>query len=133
MHVGAIWNGRGAGENVSCDGNSCPRQKTLYFRPHLCLLSTNIIIEKIFLFLWFWLLFLLIVSLVSLAYFCVMAFSRNHNVRMYFLSFAVRIRVTNIYQMLHQNHLMDTLFPAIKVQNKRRKREHGGDEKETDL
>ena len=67
-----------------------------HFRFYLCLLSTNNIVEKIFLFLWFWFLFLLIVSLVSLTYFCVMAFSRNHDIRMYFLSFAVRIRVTYI-------------------------------------
>ena len=57
------------------------------------MLATNNIIEKIFLFLWFWLGFLLITSAYSFIYFAVLMFAPSHRLRMYFLSFAIRIRV----------------------------------------
>ena len=76
---------------------------------YLCLLSTNIIIEKIFVFLWFWLIFLLLSSLCNFLYYSMLILSKNENVRKvqcttnitfskliffffrnYFLAFAVR-------------------------------------------
>ena len=58
----------------------------------LCLLSTNIIIEKIFVFLWFWFMFLTLSSLVNFLYYAMLLFSRNENIRNYFLAFAVSSR-----------------------------------------
>ena len=74
---------------------------------YLCLLSTNIIIEKIFVFLWFWLIFLLLSSLCNFLYYSMLILSKNENIRKvqhkhnlleirlfffrnYFLAFAVR-------------------------------------------
>ena len=48
---------------------------------YLCLLSTNIIIEKIFVFLWFWLIFLLLSSLCNFLYYSMLILSKNENVR----------------------------------------------------
>ena len=47
----------------------------------LCLLSTNIIIEKIFVFLWFWLVFLLLCSMGNFLYYSLLILSKNDNVR----------------------------------------------------
>jgi len=57
---------------------------------HMCLLSLNIIIEKIFVFLWFWLIFLIITSLLNFLYYALMIFSKNTYLRQHFLAFAVR-------------------------------------------
>ena len=47
----------------------------------LCLLSTNIVIEKIFVFLWFWLVFLLLCSMGNFLYYSLLILSKNDNVR----------------------------------------------------
>jgi len=57
---------------------------------YLCILATNIIIEKVFVFLWFWLVFLIIVSACVTIYYGFLFFSSSYNVREYFLAFAVR-------------------------------------------
>ena len=67
-----------------------------YFRNYLCILATNNIIEKIFIFLWFWLWFLLIASSISLIYFSLLLFSRSEGIRTYFLSLAVKVRVSKL-------------------------------------
>ena len=48
---------------------------------HLCLLATNTIIEKIFVFLWFWLIFLLLASFINFAYYSILIFCKNDYVR----------------------------------------------------
>jgi len=63
---------------------------------YLCILATNNIIEKIFIFLWFWLWFLLIASSLSLVYFSLLLFSRSQDIRNYFLSMAVKVRVSKL-------------------------------------
>ena len=63
------------------------------FRNFLCILATQNIIEKIFLFLWFCFLFLLIASITSLVYFSLLLLSRSQSIRNYFLSFAVTVKV----------------------------------------
>jgi len=68
------------------------------FRSFICLLATNIITEKVFVFLWFWLFFLLIVSTCVIVYFCLMLFSKSEHIRNYFLAFAIRMRVSKLRQ-----------------------------------
>merc|ERR550539_308589 len=63
---------------------------------YLCILATNNIIEKIFIFLWFWLWFLLAASSLSLIYFSLLLFSRSQDIRNYFLSMAVKVRVSKL-------------------------------------
>lgn len=63
---------------------------------YLCILATNNIIEKIFIFLWFWFGLLLIASIFSLIYFSLLLFSKSESVRNYFLSFAVKVKVTRL-------------------------------------
>ena len=48
---------------------------------YLCLLSTNNIIEKIFVFLWFWLIFLLLCSAWNFLYYSLLILSKNDNIR----------------------------------------------------
>ena len=61
------------------------RMETMNF---LCLLSTNIIIEKIFVFLWFWFMFLTLSSLVNFLYYAMLLFSRNDNIRKVDISYS---------------------------------------------
>jgi len=63
---------------------------------YMCILATNIITEKIFVFLWFWLLLLLVISTIVLLYFSLMLFSNNENIRNYFLAFTIRMRVSKL-------------------------------------
>eukprot|EP00092_Neocalanus_flemingeri_P075203 GFUD01093128.1.p1 GENE.GFUD01093128.1~~GFUD01093128.1.p1 ORF type:complete len:245 (-),score=59.73 GFUD01093128.1:47-682(-) len=63
---------------------------------YLYLLATNIMTEKIFVFLWFWLILLLIVSAVVLVYFFLMLFSGSEHIRNYFLAFAIRMKVSKL-------------------------------------
>ena len=65
-------------------------------RSYICLLATNIITEKVFVFLWFWLIFLLIVSSVVIVYFSLMLFSWSEHIRNYFLAFAIRMKVSKL-------------------------------------
>ena len=62
----------------------------------MCLLATNIVTEKVFVFLWFWLLILLILSAGVILYYCIMLFSRSNQVRNYLLAFTVRVRVSKL-------------------------------------
>ena len=48
---------------------------------HMCLLAANVIIEKIFVFLWFWIIFLIISSIINFLYYFLMIFSSNDSVR----------------------------------------------------
>ena len=66
-------------------------------------MATNNIIEKIFIFLWFWLCFLFIVSFVSIFYFSLLLFSRSESIRNYFLSFAVKVKVILVLMLLYKN------------------------------
>ena len=62
---------------------------------YLCLLSSNIIIEKIFVFLWFWLLFLLLSSVVNFLYYFLLIQCKNDYVR----------QVLVLYFKTHKIHL----------------------------
>merc|ERR1712080_25938 len=59
---------------------------------HICMLATNVVTEKLFIFLWFWLNFLLVLSAISFVYFSLLLFSGSERVRNYFLMFAVRVK-----------------------------------------
>jgi len=63
---------------------------------YMCILATNIITEKIFVFLWFWLFLLLLISTIVLFYFGIMLFSNNENIRNYFLAFTIRMKVSKL-------------------------------------
>jgi len=65
---------------------------------YLCLLASNVITEKVFVFLWFWLFFLLIISTGVFIYLSLLLFSSNVTVRNYFLSFAVKVRPKNFWK-----------------------------------
>jgi len=53
---------------------------------HLCILATNIATEKVFVFLWFWYLILLVTSLGSFLYYSYLLFTRDVNWKLYFLN-----------------------------------------------
>jgi len=72
-----VWRNYGSGGEVETKHN-------------ICLLAANVIIEKIFVFLWFWLIFLIISSILNFLYYFLMIFSTNDSVRQYFLAFAAR-------------------------------------------
>jgi len=57
---------------------------------YMCILATNIVIEKVFVFLWFWLIFLIINSACVVIYYGLLLFSNNNMIRQYFLAFAVK-------------------------------------------
>ena len=59
-------------------------------RLYMCILATNIVTEKVFVFLWFWLIFLIINSACVALYYGLLLFSNNEGVRYYFLAFAVK-------------------------------------------
>lgn len=61
----------------------------------ICLLATNAITEKVFVFLWFWLFFLLLLDICVITYFGLLLFSGSPEIRNYFLTFAVRTRRKN--------------------------------------
>jgi len=65
---------------------------------YLCLLASNVITEKVFVFLWFWLFFLLILSTGVFIYLSLLLFSPHVTVRNYFLSFAVKVRPKNFWK-----------------------------------
>ena len=79
-----------------CDWNTSGTaggpQSTMF----LCLLATNILTEKVFVFLWFWFFLLLIISTVVLVYFCLMLFSNSEHIRNYFLAFTIRMKVSKL-------------------------------------
>lgn len=58
----------------------------------------NVITEKVFVFLWFWLFFLLILSTGVFIYLSLLLFSPSVTVRNYFLSFAVKVRPKNFWK-----------------------------------
>ena len=58
---------------------------------YMCILATNIVIEKVFVFLWFWLIFIIINSACVVIYYGLLLFSNNNKIRQFFLAFAVKI------------------------------------------
>ena len=66
-------------------------------RYFLCLLGTNRITEKIFVFIWFWLIFLLITSTCSICYYCLLLFSKNEKWRDRFI--AISINDTKVLEL----------------------------------
>jgi len=79
-----------------CDWKTSARTGHGQITNYICLLATNIITEKVFVFLWFWLLLLLVVSTVVLVYFSLMLFSQSEHIRNYFLAFAIRMKVSKL-------------------------------------
>jgi len=65
---------------------------------YLCLLASNVITEKVIVFLWFWLFFLLILSTGVFVYLSLLLFSQSVTIRNYFLSFAVGARPKNFWK-----------------------------------
>jgi len=63
---------------------------------HLCLLATNIVTEKVFIFLWFWLLFLLCVSTTAFVYYSILLLCGNETLRTFFLAFTTRLRLSKL-------------------------------------
>ena len=72
-----VWKQYGTGSKIEIEN-------------HICLLAANVITEKIFLFLWFWVIFLIVSSIVNFLYYFLMISSTNDGVRQYFLAFAAR-------------------------------------------
>ena len=71
-----------------CEWNShgtAGRVRVQYF---LCILSTNIATEKVFIIFWFWLIILFIISFVSFGYYCIMFLNSDPNWRTRFLNIA---------------------------------------------
>ena len=87
-----------------------------FFRNYLCILATNNIIEKIFIFLWFWLWFLLIASSLSLIYFSLLLFSYSEDIRVYFLSLAIKVRVSTFrIKSQDENKEKKEIFTYLKI------------------
>ena len=63
---------------------------------YLCMLNTNVIIEKIFVFLWFWLVFLLISSILNFLYHVLFMVSKNEVIRSQFLAFTTHTSIKNL-------------------------------------
>ena len=63
-----MWKHYGTGNEIEVKNN-------------ICLLSANVIIEKIFVFLWFWIVFLIISSILNFLYYFLMICSTNDSVR----------------------------------------------------
>ena len=53
-------------------------------------MAINIVIEKVFVFLWFWLIFLIINSACVVIYYGLLLFSNNNKIRQFFLAFSVK-------------------------------------------
>ena len=79
-----------------CDWNTFGTAGHVQSTQYMCLLATNIVTEKVFVFLWFWLLILLILSSGVILYYCMMLFSRSNQMRNYLLAFTVRVRVSKL-------------------------------------
>eukprot|EP00092_Neocalanus_flemingeri_P023947 GFUD01025978.1.p1 GENE.GFUD01025978.1~~GFUD01025978.1.p1 ORF type:complete len:471 (+),score=106.96 GFUD01025978.1:85-1497(+) len=56
---------------------------------YLCILATNIATEKVFIFLWFWLIILFFITLGAIMYYCILFFSKDVTWRDHFLAIAV--------------------------------------------
>ena len=56
---------------------------------YLCLLATNRITEKIFVFYWFWLIFLVIITSLSFTYYCTLFYTKSARWRDRFLAIAI--------------------------------------------
>ena len=56
---------------------------------YLCLLPTNRITEKIFVFYWFWLIFLLLITTLSFIYYCSLFYTKSPRWRDRFLAIAI--------------------------------------------
>ena len=66
---------------TSCVWRTFGRGGGVVVKNNVCLLSLNIMIEKIFVFLWFWIIFLIVTSILNFLYYVLMIFSDNDNVR----------------------------------------------------
>ena len=66
-------------------GTGAKEEKEYY----LCLLATNRITEKIFVFYWFWLIFLAIISTLSFIYYCTLFYTKSPRWRDRFLAIAI--------------------------------------------
>ena len=63
---------------------------------YLCMLNNNVIIEKIFVFLWFWLVFLLLSSILNFAYHVLFMVSKNEVIRSHVLAFTTNTTIKNL-------------------------------------